>query len=159
MAYLDFMKTLSFAIVSVVSALMLGACTTVVGPDGRERQVMTPMGAGIVQTFVSAGVGAGTGALMRNSPGWATGAVAGGGGSVVSQVVNSFIPQAGPNYRPAASQPVYCGVDEPVFSGQGNSAGLGYGQGYNTPAPQQHPSGQQVPLYYRRPDGSFAPVQ
>ena len=95
------------------------------------------MGAGIVQTLVSAGVGAGTGALMRNSPGWATGAVAGGGGSVVSQVVNSFIPQGG-GYRQSSY----------------------YAPGTATPNSSRRPYGASgsTPLYYQRPDGSFVRV-
>ena len=81
-----------------IIALTLPSCTTVVGPDGQPRQVMTPMGAAITQTLVSTGVGAGTGALMNKAPGWANGMVSAGAGSIGSQVVNAFIPQSGQQY-------------------------------------------------------------
>jgi hypothetical protein len=63
--------------------------------------VMTPMGAAVLQTATAAGIGAGTGALMHGANPVAIGAVSAGAGSVGSQVINSFVPQAGnaPQYN------------------------------------------------------------
>jgi len=131
----------------LVLVLALPSCATVVGPNGQPQQVMTPMGAGIVQTLVSVGVGAGTGALMRNSPGWANGAVSGGASSIVSQVANSFIPQSGRGYSNYQQR-----VPSNVYAPAGNY--------YQQPAPQRQTynpqGGYAAPLYYQRPDGSFA---
>lgn len=75
---------------------MLVGCETYRMPDGTTRQVLSPVGQSLVQLGVSTAVGAGTGALMKNSPSWATGAVGGAAGSVASQVVTAFTaPQGG----------------------------------------------------------------
>ena len=75
------MKMLTFAS-ATASVLVLGACTTEMTPDGRQRSVMTPMGAAAVQAITAAGIGAGTGAMMRGVNPVAAGAISAGAGSV-----------------------------------------------------------------------------
>jgi len=134
------MKKLSLVLLSSTT-LLLAACETVTGPNGQPRSVMTPLGAGILQTVIATGVGAGSGALLRNQQGWANGMVSGGVSSIASQAVNAFVPQTG-YQQTRYAQPQYSSPQYPVQNG------------YNQPRPSQ---GQT--LYYRRPDGSFAPVQ
>ena len=50
------------------SAILLSGCTTEMGPDGRPRSVMTPMGAAAVQAVSAAGIGAGTGIALQMQP-------------------------------------------------------------------------------------------
>ena len=75
------MKT-STLLTIAVTATMLSACTTEIGPNGQPRQVMTPMGAAAVQAITAAGIGAGTGALMPHMNSVAAGAISAGAGSV-----------------------------------------------------------------------------
>jgi hypothetical protein len=144
------MRTKLLLLVGIVASTLTG-CETVVDSYGQRRQVMSPLGAAVLQTGVSTAIGAGTGALMRKSPGWANGAVSAGVGSIGSQVINAFIPQAGSYQRPVyASAPQYRPYQQP--------------QQYRQPYYQQQqyqPMSNQggTPLYYRRPDGSFARVQ
>lgn len=92
-------------------SLGLSACTTEIGADGQPHKVMTPMGAAVVQGVTAAGIGAGTGALMRGVNPVAAGAIAAGAGSVGSQAINAFIPQAGKGSAaapaPSQSQQLY----------------------------------------------------
>jgi outer membrane lipoprotein SlyB len=75
--------------------VLLSSCTTEIEPNGQTRQAMTPMGAAVVQGLSAAGIGAGTGALMKGVNPVAAGAISAGAGSVGSQVINAFIPKAG----------------------------------------------------------------
>lgn len=155
------MKTYNILLACVVS-LALAACTTVQGPNGQPQQVMSPVGAAIVQTLVSTGVGAGTGALMGNAPGWANGMASGGISSVVGQAVNAFIPQA--NGRPPMRQATYCGTDYPVQSQQYGQDQQCSQQGQQNQYQQRAYSQQQYgnsqqPLYARQPDGTFVRVR
>jgi hypothetical protein len=121
------MKTTS--LLSLLSTVVLiTGCTTEMGPDGRPRSVMTPMGAATLQAVTAAGIGAGTGAMMRGVNPVAAGAISAGAGSVGSQAINAFIPKAGG------------GGDQRQQSGY-----------------QQQQSGNQQ-LYIRTSDGGFAPV-
>ena len=121
------MKTTSLLSLLSTVALITG-CTTEMGPDGRPRSVMTPMGAATLQAVTAAGIGAGTGAMMRGVNPVAAGAISAGAGSVGSQAINAFIPKAGG------------GGDQRQQSGY-----------------QQQQSGNQQ-LYIRTSDGGFAPV-
>lgn len=121
---------------SLLATLALSGCTTVIDGTGQQRQVMTPMGAGVVQALVSTGVGVGTGALMKNSPSWATGGVAGGAGSIASQVVNSFIPQSPQGYQ-APSQQYY--PQQPQYQPQ-----------QYQPVQYQQPQYQQQPVQFQQ---------
>lgn len=82
-------------IITIILALiLLSSCATYSDPySGEIKQGLTPTGSAIVQTLVATGVGAGAGSLMRNQPGWANGMVSGGSSSVVSQLVNGFLPK------------------------------------------------------------------
>ena len=83
------MKTTS--LLSLLSTVVLiTGCTTEMGPDGRPRSVMTPMGAATLQAVTAAGIGAGTGAMMRGVNPVAAGAISAGAGSVGSQAINAF---------------------------------------------------------------------
>ena len=121
----------------LVASLALSACTTEYTSNGQSRQVMTPIGAGIVQTVAAVGIGAGTGALMNKAPGWANGMVSAGAASIGSQVINSFIPQASSSYANSAPRQPY--QQQPS---------------YNQDRAYVQPN--QPALYYQRPDGSFA---
>jgi hypothetical protein len=92
-------------LLTIPTLALLSACTTVDGPNG-PQQVMTPMGAAVLQTATAAGIGAGTGALLRGVNPVAAGAISAGAGSVGSQAINAFVPQtAGSNVR--GNDPVY----------------------------------------------------
>ena len=112
------------------SAILLSGCTTEMGPDGRPRSVMTPMGAAAVQAVSAAGIGAGTGAMMRGVNPVAAGAISAGAGSVGSQAINAFIPK---------------------------SSGSGGGYQQQPAGYQQQSTSQQ--LYIRTSDGGFAPAK
>lgn len=148
-------STTSLAIVS----LALSACTTEMGPDGKPRKVMTPMGAAVVQGVTAAGIGAGTGALMRGVNPVAAGAIAAGAGSVGSQAINAFIPQAGKGSSsrsanaPTQSQQLYVRTS----SGSFIPAKISYVQQPDGSYAPSYPRGQQ--LYRQLPNGSFAPVR
>ena len=85
------MKTL---MTLVLLPLLLSSCTTVSDGHGHTRSVMTPLGAAVLQTATATGIGAGTGAMMHGANPVAIGAVSAGAGSVGSQVINAFVPQA-----------------------------------------------------------------
>lgn len=153
-------STTSLCIVS----LALSACTTEMGPDGQPRKVMTPMGAAVVQGITAAGIGAGTGALMRGvnpvaAGAVAAGAVAAGAGSVGSQAINAFIPQAGKGSSsssanaPTQRQQLYVRTS----SGSFIPAKISYIQQPDGSYAPSYPRGQQ--LYRQLPNGSFAPVR
>lgn len=126
------MKTTS--LLSLLSTVVLiTGCTTEMGPDGRPRSVMTPMGAATLQAVTAAGIGAGTGAMMRGVNPVAAGAISAGAGSVGSQAINAFIPKAGG------------GGDQRQQSS------------YQQPSGYQQQSGNQQ-LFIRTSDGGFAPV-
>jgi hypothetical protein len=127
------MKMLTF-VSATASVALLGACTTEMTPDGRQRSVMTPMGAAAVQAVTAAGIGAGTGAMMRGVNPVAAGAISAGAGSVGSQAINAFIPKS---------------------SGSGGNSS--YRENYSGGNYQQQPSNQQ--LYIHTSDGYFVPAK
>jgi hypothetical protein len=129
------MKTITATIASF-SILFCVGCTTVYGPNG-PQSVMSPAGAAVVQGLVSAGLGAATGSLMSKSPSWANGMLSAGVGSVGSQVVNAFIPQAS-----GSSQQTY----QNNYSGYNNYPNYRPNTGYGNSYPQQsysYPNYQQ----------------
>jgi len=117
------------------------------------------MGAAVVQGVTAAGIGAGTGALMRGVNPVAAGAIAAGAGSVGSQAINAFIPQAGKGSSsssgnpPSQSQQLYVRTS----SGSFMPAKISYIQQPDGSYAPSYPRGQQ--LYRQLPNGSFAPVQ
>ena len=130
-------------LVLVLLATPFTGCTTIVGPDGRPRSVMSREGMALLETAVAAGIGAGTGALMENSDGWASGSVSGAAADVAGQVLRNVIPTEQSVYRAQPQQVPFnaypqlaqmVGVTQPVVS-----------------ATQQ--------LYTRRPDGTFVRIQ
>jgi len=142
-----------------IVSLALSACTTEMGPDGQPRKVMTPMGAAVVQGVTAAGIGAGTGALMRGVNPVAAGAIAAGAGSVGSQAINAFIPQAGKGSKNSSgnsqsqSQQLYVRSPDGSFV----PAKISYIQQPDGSYAPSYPRGQQ--LYRQLPNGSFAPVR
>ena len=149
------MKVSTPSLLIVSMAVLITGCTTEVGPNGQQRSVMTPLGAAGLQAVTAAGIGAGTGALMRGVNPVAAGAMSAGAGSVGSQAINAFIPKSssGPQY---SSQP------------QNQALYIRRGDGSFVPAQSrytQQPDGSYAPSYssgrtlYRQfPDGSFAPA-
>lgn len=137
--------------------LTLTACTTETGADGQPHKVMTPMGAAVVQGVTAAGIGAGTGALMRGVNPVAAGAIAAGAGSVGSQAINAFIPQAGKGSAtapaPSQNQQLYVRSSDGSFI----PAKVSYIQQADGSYVPSYPRGQQ--LYRQQPNGSFAPVR
>ncbi len=142
--------------------LLLSGCATEIGPDGRQRSVMTPMGAAVLQTATSAGIGAGTGAIMgKNANPVAVGAVSAGAGSVGSQVINTFVP------KQSAQQPQYQQAPAPQYQqpeyffrspdGRFVPATANYVQQPDGSYAPSFPRGRQ--LFQRLPNGAFAPVQ
>jgi hypothetical protein len=148
-------------IILSISSLLVAGCATEIGPDGRQRSVMTPMGAAVLQTATAAGIGAGTGAIMgKNANPVAVGAVSAGAGSIGSQAINTFVPKAG-------QQPQY--QQQPVQQQQQPEYFFRNPDGRFVPATAtyvQQPDGTYVPSYppgrkifQRLPNGAFAPVQ
>ena len=139
-----------FAVVSLLSA-----CTTEVGPNGQPRQVMTPMGAAVLQGVTAAGIGAGTGALMRGVNPVAAGAISAGAGSIGSQAINAFIPKAsgqgGGYQQQPTNQQLY------IHSGDGFvPAKISYVQQPDGSYAPSYPRGRT--LYRQLPNGNFVPV-
>lgn len=140
----------------VATSALLCACTTEIGPNGQPRQVMTPFGAAAVQAVTAAGIGAGTGALMRGVNPVAAGAISAGAGSVGSQAINAFIPkssgQGGGYQQQPANQQLYVRTSEGGFA----PAKVGYVQQPDGSYVPSYPRGRQ--LFRQLPNGSFAPV-
>ena len=145
------------------SAILLSGCTTEMGPDGRPRSVMTPMGAAAVQAVSAAGIGAGTGAMMRGVNPVAAGAISAGAGSVGSQAINAFIPKSsgsggGYQQQPAgyqqqsANQQLYIRTSDGGFV----PAKISYMQQPDGSYIPSYPSGRQ--LFRQLPNGGFAPA-
>lgn len=146
------MKTYLFL---AICAVGLTGCETLVTPDGRKRVILTPMAAGIVQGAISTGIGAGTGALMNNSPGVLTGAVAGAAGSAGSQLLGALIPtrENTPiefhSQRPSAQQP----VQQPVY----RTAPVQYQQPVRQMPRQQYQ--QPTQQYQQQPNQQYQQTQ
>jgi len=148
------MKTSSL-LTLVSTTTLLAACTTEVGPNGQPRQVMTPFGAAAVQAVTAAGIGAGTGALMRGVNPVAAGAISAGAGSVGSQAINAFIPKASSQGGGYQSQP----TNQQLYVRSGDSfvpAKISYAQQPDGSYVPSYPRGKQ--LFRQLPNGSFAPV-
>jgi hypothetical protein len=146
------MKT-STLLTIAVTATMLSACTTEIGPNGQPRKVMTPMGAAAVQAITAAGIGAGTGALMPHMNSVAAGAISAGAGSVGSQAIGALIPKAsgGGYQQQAANQQLY------VRSGDSFvPARLSYVQQPDGSYVPSYPRGKQ--LFRQLPNGAFVPA-
>lgn len=155
------MKTSS--LIPLVPAIaLLAACTTEIGPNGQPRQVMTPFGAAAVQAVTAAGIGAGTGALMRGVNPVAAGAISAGAGSVGSQAINAFIPKSSGQsggYQQNAPVAGNQGGDGTLYTRSGNSfvpAKLRYVQQMDGSYRPVSMGGQK--LYRQMPNGAFIPV-
>lgn len=145
----------SSLITLVSTTTLLAACTTEMGPNGQPRQVMTPLGAALVQGVAAAGIGAGTGALMRGVNPVAAGAISAGAGSIGSQAINAFIPKSSGQGGGYQSQPTNQQLY--VRSGDGFApAKIGYIQQPDGNYVPSYPRGKQ--LFRQLPNGSFAPV-
>lgn len=149
------MKMTNSSLLIAPLALLFTGCTTEVGPNGQPRSVMTPVGAAAVQAVTAAGIGAGTGALMRGVNPVAAGAISAGAGSVGSQAINAFIPKAGSGSQ-YASQPQNQTLYTRTSDGSFVPAKIRY---------VQQPDGSYAPsvssnrtLYRQLPNGSFAPA-
>ncbi len=153
------MKTTSLLSLASIAALVAG-CTTEIGPDGQPHKVMTPMGAALVQGVTAAGIGAGTGALMRGVNPVAAGAISAGAGSIGSQAVNAFIPKSsGGQGASAAPAPVAQQGSAQLYTRSGNSfvpAKITYVQQVDGSYTPVAPSGKK--LFRQLPNGAFIPV-
>ena len=150
------MKTNSLLTLASATAL-LAACTTEMGPNGQPRSVMTPMGAAVVQGLTAAGIGAGTGALMRGVNPVAAGAIAAGAGSVGSQAINAFIPKSSGGgsaqaHQQQTTQTLYTRTSDGSFT----PAKISYVQQMDGSYVPSYPRGKQ--LFRQLPNGAFAPV-
>ncbi len=150
------MKKTSLLSLASIAALVAG-CTTEIGPNGQPRSVMTPMGAALVQGVTAAGIGAGTGALMRGVNPVAAGAISAGAGSIGSQAVNAFIPKAsggasGQAVQQQATQTLYTRTSDGGFT----PAKISYVQQGDGSYVPSYPRGKQ--LFRQLPNGAFAPV-
>jgi outer membrane lipoprotein SlyB len=148
------MKTSSLVSLLSVSSL-LAACTTEIGPNGQPRQVMTPLGAALVQGVAAAGIGAGTGAMMRGVNPVAAGAISAGAGSIGSQAINAFIPKSSGQGGGYQQQP----TNQQLYVRSGDSfvpAKISYSQQPDGSYVPSYPRGRQ--LFRQLPNGSFAPV-
>jgi len=148
------MKTSSLLALASTTAL-LAACTTEMGPNGQPRSVMTPMGAAVVQGLTAAGIGAGTGALMRGVNPVAAGAIAAGAGSIGSQAINAFIPKSsggGQAPQQQTTQTLYTRTSDGSFT----PAKISYVQQMDGSYVPSYPRGRQ--LFRQLPNGAFAPV-
>jgi len=146
---------ISSLITIVSTTALLAACTTEIGPNGQPRQVMTPLGAAAVQAVTAAGIGAGTGALMRGVNPVAAGAISAGAGSIGSQAINAFIPKASGQGGGYQSQP----TNQQLYVRSGESfvpAKISYVQQPDGSYVPSYPRGKQ--LFRQLPNGSFAPV-
>lgn len=139
-----------------ITALLLAGCTTEVGPNGQPRQVMTPMGAALVQAGSAAAIGAGTGALMKGVNPVAAGAISAGAGSIGSQAINAFIPKAGAQgggyHQQPANQQLFVLTSDGSFA----PAKIRYLQQPDGSYAPSYPRG--VRLFRQLPNGNFAPV-
>lgn len=81
------------ASIGASSLLAVSGCTTMVDPYGQPQNVLTPQGATMVRTLVTAGVGAGSGALLKNQPGWLNGMVSSLASGLTSQIVSNYRPR------------------------------------------------------------------
>jgi hypothetical protein len=148
------MKTNTISFLSV-AALFLAGCTTEVGPNGQPRQVMTPMGAAVVQGVSAAAIGAGTGALLKGVNPVAAGAISAGAGSIGSQAINAFIPKSGGSGGGApqqTNQQLYVRTSDGSFA----PAKIRYTQQPDGSYAPMYPSG--VRLFRQLPNGNFSPV-
>jgi len=128
------------------------------GPDGRPRSVMTPMGAATLQAVTAAGIGAGTGAMMRGVNPVAAGAISAGAGSVGSQAINAFIPKAGGG----GDQRQQSGYQQQPVNQQFYIRTSNGGFAPVNPSYVQQPDGTYIsaypggrPLFRQLPNGSF----
>lgn len=139
-------------ILLLIAALpFLSACSTIQGPDGRIHRVVSPEGMAVLEAVTAVGVGAGTGALMRNTPGWANGAVSGLAGDVTGQILRNVVPsqeKVMKEYLQGAILPAQL---------QMQVAGLPSFAGVDNPQPAQVQNG--VPIYVKSVNGEFVRVR
>lgn len=155
---------------ALASLLSLSACETMVDQYGQTKQVMSPTGAALLNTAVATGVGAASGSLLKNQPGWMNGMISSLSGSVASQLVNSVAnqgstsrysprpnyntqnyqsPQNPQNYYPQPmSQPMSQPMQRVNYQTYGNQ---------NYPSSPGGGQNQEV-LYTRLPNGQFVPI-
>lgn len=125
------MKALMNKFLAVSITVLVGGCTTYTDQFGQSHQGLSETGAAVLQTAVAVGVGAGSGALLKNQPGWANGAVSSLAGSVAGQFVNSLAPrQQGGSYQ-----------SQPSYQQNGYPRQATYNPGYGTQGgyPQSYP--------------------
>ena len=149
------MKTTSLLSLASIAALLAG-CTTEIAPNGQPRQVMTPMGAAVLQGVTAAGIGAGTGALMRGVNPVAAGAISAGAGSIGSQAINAFIPKSSGSGVGYQQQPTNQQLYTRSSDGGFVPAKISYVQQQDGTYIPSYPRGRQ--LFRQLPNGSFAPV-
>lgn len=152
---------MTIAAIAPISLLTTG-CETIVDQYGNQRQVMTPAGASALSTLVATGIGAGSGALLQDQPGWMNGMISSLSGSVASQLAESVTDQ-GYNNRYSNYQPRQQNVryqtygnmygDDPGYQTQGTVQPTNP----NYPRNRNYQNTQQV-LYTRLPNGQFVAI-
>jgi hypothetical protein len=152
------MKKASLLSLTTLGALFASGCTTQIGADGQPHQVMTPLGAAAVQAVTAAGIGAGTGALLKGVNPVAAGAISAGAGSVGSQAINAFIPKASGQQGGPAPAPQQTQGNTQLYTRSGNSfvpAKISYVQQMDGSYAPVSSGGK---LYRQMPNGAFIPV-
>jgi len=142
--------------VAMLITLLASGCTTEVGSNGQPRQVMTPMGAAVVQGLSAAAIGAGTGALMKGVNPVAAGAISAGAGSVGSQAINTLIPKSSGSGGGASQQQGNSQLFIRTSDGSFAPAKLKYAQQPDGSYAPAYPAGRQ--LFRQLPNGNFVPV-
>ena len=132
------MKTQLLVIAS--AAVLLQGCTTYTTPDGRVQSSMNPAAASVLETALSSGMGVASGALMQNSPSWATGGVGGAVGSVGTQLVSALV-------QGAQGQPASYGSAQGYYQNPAPAQYYRAGGGYQQPQYPQYPRYPQYPQY------------
>ena len=152
------MKKPSLFSLATITALIASGCTTQIGADGQPHQVMTPFGAAAVQAVTAAGIGAGTGALLKGVNPVAAGAISAGAGSVGSQAINAFIPKSSGQQGGSAPVPQQAQGNTQLYTRSGNSfvpAKISYVQQMDGSYAPVSSGGK---LYRQMPNGAFIPV-
>lgn len=152
------MKKPSILSLATMAALFSSGCTTQIGADGQPHQVMTPLGAAAVQAVTAAGIGAGTGALLKGVNPVAAGAISAGAGSVGSQAINAFIPKSSGQQGGPAPVPQQAQGNTQLYTRSGNSfvpAKISYVQQMDGSYAPVSSGGK---LYRQMPNGAFIQV-
>ncbi len=122
---------------------LLQGCSTYMGPNGVPQSSLNPAAGAVLETALSSGMGVATGALMGNSPGWATGGVSGAVGSAGTQLVTALLQGARGQGVPYGVSPGYYQGGAQPLPASYQRASTGWGQPAYSPQYPQYPAGGQ----------------